>query len=801
MQHIWAIQKVRYAFILFSLIFYAFTNLNPVYSFEKSRLIKFKNYLYERKEAGKKISFPVYKLTKKRFSFSAVLPKLSQKSIMIENVFYQKYEIPGGKLIGDVGKPGIPGFVRMILVPEGAQVKVKVTKEKAQIIRDTLIYPIQPMFREKFNTINSNTLHKSLQHENLYIDDEFYQKDHFYPERLYEISYDIIRGCRVAILNVQSAQYNPYRREMIYYPDLKIDIFFKGGKTNYIPINKRSIFLENMYRQIFFNYDAIAIKKSELLAKIPLIQRIDLLIITPTIFELQANQLAEWKTEKGFTTKVATLDDIYREEGGTSAEHIKAYIENIYMRFNLSYVILLGDAEIIPPHYETRDSWSGDMIGTDHYYAEMDGEGIFPDLVIGRISLDDMASSFTTLDPIEVAQTVIDKIISYEKNPPNVKDFYGRILHVSYFQDNFVYPFASYFESDGRGEKRYVQTIEEIRNFFLSEGYPFLPRQYKQDQTYWPEGHLGPQLFSDGTPLPADLLWPEFQWDGNAEGISEEINKGCFLVLYRGHGTHNGWTAPRFTSINFDMLHNSNLTPVTLSFTCLSGWFDNETCDAGHCSNPDNESFAEKFLRMEGGSVAIVAATRETNPDANETMIKGFIDRIWPAMLPRFPVNEDLDGVHIPSSKRLGDALNYAKFYTGSILTDEIKIRESLEKYHLFGDPTMEIWTAYPYFEKPSLIDPNVLQPLIPLRRTYWIPIKIDDVLVSIIQNGQIISQGISEKGRVRLDLKEPILGKIKTSISLNKTGYTTQTYPIYFSRIYNFSKDIRGKQNWNINR
>jgi hypothetical protein len=407
----------------------------------------------------------------------------------------------------------------------------------------------------------------------------------------------------------------------------------------------------------------------------------------------------------------------------------------------------------------------------------MDGEGFFPDLGIGRLSVDTVADDREIIDPLFIAQRVIDKIISYEQSPPENPEFYRRILHMAYFQDwaDWTTPagMVSYTgTADGRSEKEFVETMEKVRNFFIREGYSDLPRQYATSKEYWPEGHLGPQWYKNGTSLPDELLWPDFAWDGNAEGISEALNEGCFLALYRGHGANSGWVKPFFQNVDYlALLHNGNLTPVTLSFTCNTGWFDNE---------PGSESFAEMFLRMAGGTVAIVAASRETN--YNDNLIKGFVDCIWSDMLRGFPTVENVYAVPYEGSARLGDALNYAKFYLASQILDtrtgETDCLYSFEKHHLFGDPTMELWTDSPYIEPFPLIDHRIFQPFVPFRKAYMIPIKIDGVLVSLIDNGKIVAQGISKKGRVRLKLEKRL--SAGTRISLSKRGHLTQTYPLF---------------------
>ena len=98
---------------------------------------------------------------------------------------------------------------------------------------------------------------------------------------------------------------------------------------------------------------------------------------------------------------------------------------------------------------------------------------------------------------------------------------------------------------------------------------------------------------------------------------------------------------------------------------------------------------------MEGGSVAVVAATRESSGLANDFMIQAFVDCIWPHMLSDFPTAEDTEASELETSHRLGDALNYAKFYIAHKIHGDYTA--PFEVYHLFGDPTMEIWTASPH--------------------------------------------------------------------------------------------------------
>ena len=60
-----------------------------------------------------------------------------------------------------------------------------------------------------------------------------------------------------------------------------------------------------------------------------------------------------------------------------------------------SYVLLLGDAEQIPPFY--RSTHYGDLAGTDLPYTTMDSDEFVPtpDLAIGRMPVDTLAQAQT----------------------------------------------------------------------------------------------------------------------------------------------------------------------------------------------------------------------------------------------------------------------------------------------------------------------------------------------------------------------------------------------------------------------
>ena len=102
------------------------------------------------------------------------------------------------------------------------------------------------------------------------------------------------------------------------------------------------------------------------------------------------------------------------------------------------------------------------------------------------------------------------------------------------------------------------------------------------------------------------------------------------------------------------------------------------------------ECFAEEFLRKDGGgAVAVFAATRVSYSGYNDYLCRGFYDAQWPDF------DTDIGGED--PMYTLGELLNYGKVYMTQTWGDPWGYEDyTFELFHVFGDPTMEIWTAFP---------------------------------------------------------------------------------------------------------
>ena len=130
-------------------------------------------------------------------------------------------------------------------------------------------------------------------------------------------------------------------------------------------------------------------------------------------------------------------------------------------------------------------------------------------------------------------------------------------------------------------------------------------------------------------------------------------------------------------------------------------------------------------------------------------MTRGLVDATWQGLLPA------TGGA--TSIRRLGDILNYGKTYmagqvgvaqtAGSVSNNQSNT--DIVLYHVFGDPTMEMWTGYPYVIKiPRWYELLVREPL------HWqLKYVVDGATITALQEGRPIARGLVAQGLVDLQV------------------------------------------------
>jgi hypothetical protein len=325
--------------------------------------------------------------------------------------------------------------------------------------------------------------------------------------------------------------------------------------------------------------------------------------------------------------------------------------------------------------------------GTDVPYSQVSDDafvGFLPALAIGRLPVDTLSQ----------ANLVVNKIIDYEKSPP------GTILDHSFYENATVAAaFEGYrgVEQSGVDQKAFVEGAEKARNTLMAAGYT-VDRVYGKTEKDNPD-QAPPNRYYDGTLLPTALRASSgFPWDGDAQDVIDSINDGRFLVIHRDHAGAKGWATPGFHWGHIDDLTNGDETPVMYSINCSTGNFDNETSGSVFGTEPGEVYFAERLLRESGGgAVGVIAATRTSSSAANTALVRGLVDATWTNNEPSFGGNTSI--------RRLGDILNYGKYYTLTqvgvpstfVSVSSAQAANTMMIFQVFGDPTLEMWTGNPH--------------------------------------------------------------------------------------------------------
>ena len=248
-------------------------------------------------------------------------------------------------------------------------------------------------------------------------------------------------------------------------------------------------------------------------------QRGSYLIITPDNMVNHLDELVSFKRSQGFDVFVKTLGEI----GTTSAEIKDAIAATLIADQMLEYVLLIGDVDgvaAMPSFYYGPEN---DV--TDQKYTHLLGDDFFPDVFIGRFSVDSLSELVV----------MIRKTINYHRQPlatnPNWLD--KALVVAGNYSNTVPIPITPKW------------TSYWIRDLLLEEGFTTV------DTVFYPPTQQGAAL------------------------IQNYINSGVGIVNYRGWGDANGWHYPEFHVSDVAGLNNGWMTPVFTSFVCNSNDFAN----------------------------------------------------------------------------------------------------------------------------------------------------------------------------------------------------------------------------------
>jgi hypothetical protein len=216
-------------------------------------------------------------------------------------------------------------------------------------------------------------------------------------------------------------------------------------------------------------------------------------------------------------------------------------------------------------------------------------------------------------------------------------------------------------------------------------------------------------------------------------------------------------------------LVNGNKLPIVWSINCETGWFHNET-DPVTWTGFSTVYFPEAWERNpDGGAAALIGASQVSYSGYNDSFVWGLIDAIWPDFV---SYNSDNPPIY-----EMGAVLNYAKYFLTENYSLSYTVLVELEIFHLFGDPTMEIWTNV-----PQSLNVSHNTTLTSGQTALDVKVNTSDALITVSkensgQFGQILARALSNNGKfVTLSWSEPLASGDTLHVTVTKHNYRSYT-------------------------
>ena len=599
---------------------------------------------------------------------------------------YLRIEAEGKGITGEEGLPELPVHTQLIALPATGNLKVQSFTYDFEITE--LSQKIVPCGWE----------------DNIEPDNEFYSRNQWYPGDIVTIAKpSIMRGNRFTQVAMNVVQYNPVLNKIRTLKDIDLQLEVDYSKTENPLLRTDQKTSESISKLIESQIYGSSPARNQ--------QKGSYLIIAPDGLDATLNYLARWKEKLGYKTKIATLS-----ETGSTNTQIDNYIQNAYDTWEVppEFVLLVGDVsgQIIVPTFYIPGGW-GNYDVTDFQYSLCEGDDYFPDVMLGRVSI----QSLTQL------QTVISKIVNYEKTPYMDEDWFDHSLMISYVLDEGGWHLYSHRE-----------TVMAVREKLL-------------DYT-----HTVVDTF----------VHPFNQGQGN---LATMINQGRSIVNLRATGSHDHWVTwygvELFGINNVNNLTNGFKLPFVASMTCGGG-------DFGAGQEPSN--FGETWL-MAGtpsvpkGAIAFVGPSEyDTQTGWNNANDIGIFQGYT-----QYGVNKAaammLSGKmalynNYPYGHEMGNAHDSDQFY--------------FYVYGLLGDPAVAIWC-----ETPKIVSLEIESEIAFEENFLEAEIDIEDAdksgfTIAVTNADSLVAYGITDNfGRANIPIQTP---PGEYEVTASKYGYKPVT-------------------------
>ena len=436
-----------------------------------------------------------------RFTIDIAIPGIE----VTEEGEYSVLRIPGHAISREKDAPELPVVTTSVLLPDKGKAEAKLVGFEETTLE---VGKIAPARGRVTRDIDISTVAR--------VEGAAYKTDAFYPSESYKVELDkpyICRDVRGAALRISPVRYNPVTGKVHVMTKATIEVGVKdeAGENEKV---RKGLFVDAdfapVYKKLYINHQIATKNWTDINENVG-----RAIIITPDEFVENLAPLQEWRATKGLESKVVPVSQFIGEGQELTGETLKAYIASEYEAGNLTWVLLIGDADLMPTLRGANEGAHSDAC-----LVKLEGDDHIPDAFISRFS----CKTAEELD-VQVARTV-----KYEKEPVTgeAAAFYRKATGIA----------------SNQGNPTDKVRADWLRDIELAWHYDHV------DQIYDPSA--------------------------NQAKVAEALTEGRGLVNYIGHGSKTMWVSSRFNVSDVAALQNTGgKWPMIWSVACVNGDFAN----------------------------------------------------------------------------------------------------------------------------------------------------------------------------------------------------------------------------------
>ncbi len=543
-----------------------------------------------------------------------------------------------------------------------------------------------------------------------------YERDAIFPERSVSKAYTgFLSGHGIASLQFCPVEYNPVQGNLRFIKSITLSIeTTQTGRSVEAEANLRNSHeVMGRLERIIENQSALS---QYSYTREDRIMDYDLLLITSIDLLPYFQDYIDFKNSTGYSVAVELTDNIYANYTGIDeAAQVRNCILSYYQSYGIEYVILGGDAgntnePAIVPHrgFAVDDDPS---LPSDMYFSNLDGTwnndgdgnwgeqneiDPYAELAIGRICADSG----------EEVTNAINKHIFYQGFPV-IEDIERAVMVGEELNDNPQTWGGDYKDQIAEGGYHDGYSTTGISaNFNINNFYE------------------------------RDMNWDKYDL------YDEFSNVGINLINHLGHSSPTYNMKMENQDLTNNNFSNNGLTrgfAIGYSQGCYNGSFDNWHYNGYYTE----DCFAEKMSAgISGGEVACIANSRYGwyMPGGTNSSSQ-YYDRMF------------FEGIFGEGISKVGEVNQYSHEANVSLMQNNSNMRWVCYETNLFGDPSLDIWTA----------EPTDLVVTCPVS----LPLGISSIQISsdtpytrvgLVQNNELIGRGVTdESGMLTLETFAPI--------------------------------------------